>query len=433
MINIISDISSSLANIGYVILALLVFLFMITIHELGHYTAGKILKFKINEFSIGMGPKILSRTKKNGEVFSLRVLPLGGFCQFEGEDEENPHPQAFNKQKPWKRLIVLFSGAFFNIISAVLIGVVAFSCFGDTVAVVNRVYQYSDEHNIELLRPDDIIYKVNGKEVYIAADLSSYMPKSGEKVTLTVIRDGQQVELADLQSSTYTITYIRTILGDYYVDDTQVNSHKLVVGDSIYSINGTYLKSEGQLATILSAVTGDTVNMEILTASGEIVRYENFSKQVLLSNITTRETAYSGLGISIGYDKMIYTFGQSVVRIVPYCFEVAVLVLRTLGGLLTGMVGLEAVGGPITTISLTSQVVASGFGNVLSLIVLISINLAVFNLLPVPALDGCRMIFVLIEWIAGKPINRKVEAWINGIGFIVLIALMVLLEVARLL
>ena len=108
------------------------------------------------------------------------------------------------------------------------------------------------------------------------------------------------------------------------------------------------------------------------------------------------------------------------------------LVLRTLGGLITGAVGVDQVGGPITTISMTTQVISTGFANVLRLIVLISVNLAVFNLLPVPALDGCRMVFVLIEWIARKPVNRKVEAYINGIGLIVLIVLMVLIDLLKL-
>ena len=87
-----------LENILYILIALVVLMFMITVHELGHYVAGRILGFKINEFAIGMGPKIFSKQLKNGQVFSLRWLPLGGFCAFEGEDEDNANPQAFNNQ-----------------------------------------------------------------------------------------------------------------------------------------------------------------------------------------------------------------------------------------------------------------------------------------------------------------------------------------------
>ena len=116
----------------------------------------------------------------------------------------------------------------------------------------------------------------------------------------------------------------------------------------------------------------------------------------------------------------------------PYCGETAMTILRTLGNLITGVIGIESVGGPISTIGVTSQVVATGFSNVLYLIVLISINLAVFNLLPVPALDGCQIVFCIIEWIAGKPIDRKIQGWINGIGLIVLLGFAVLVDLLKL-
>ena len=109
----------------YILLALAVLLVLITVHEFGHYVAGKMLGFKINEFAIGFGPKIFSRTnKKTGEVFSIRVLPLGGFCAFEGEDEDNPNPDAFNNKKPWKRLIVLVSGVLFNFLFGIITAVI---------------------------------------------------------------------------------------------------------------------------------------------------------------------------------------------------------------------------------------------------------------------------------------------------------------------
>ena len=137
MLNLLCDFASVMSTVGRVLLAFVILMFMVLIHETGHFTAGKLLGFKINEFAIGMGPKIFSHTKKNGEVVSLRMLPLGGFCAFEGENEDgSENPASFNNQKPWKRLIVLFAGAFFNFVSAVLIAIIAFSCYGDNVAVV---------------------------------------------------------------------------------------------------------------------------------------------------------------------------------------------------------------------------------------------------------------------------------------------------------
>ena len=112
-----------LGYIMYLAIALLILMLMVTIHEFGHYIAGKIFKFKINEFSIGFGKAIYSKQLKNGEIFSIRVVPLGGYCAFEGEDEDeskSTSEKAFNKEAWWKRLIVLFNGAFFNIVSAVI-------------------------------------------------------------------------------------------------------------------------------------------------------------------------------------------------------------------------------------------------------------------------------------------------------------------------
>ena len=163
------------SQIGNVLLAFIVLLFMISIHELGHYTAGKLLKFKINEFAVGMGPKIFSKKTKSGEVVSLRALPLGGFCAFEGEkDDSGDTSNSFNKQKPWKRIVVLFSGALFNFVSAILIAIVVFSCFGDTVVVVDKVYDYAVLENHKL-QAGDIICKVDGKEIYLAGNFSAYI------------------------------------------------------------------------------------------------------------------------------------------------------------------------------------------------------------------------------------------------------------------
>ena len=114
-------------KILYILLALVVLLVLITVHEFGHFIAGKLLGFKINEFAIGFGPKLFKKVnKKTGEVFSIRLLPLGGFCAFEGEDEENPSPDAFNNKPAWKRLIVLVSGVLFNFIFGIITAVIFF-------------------------------------------------------------------------------------------------------------------------------------------------------------------------------------------------------------------------------------------------------------------------------------------------------------------
>lgn len=432
MLTLLCDFASVFKTVGYIILAFVVLMIMVMIHETGHYTAGKILGFQINEFAIGMGPKIFSKKKKNGEVFSLRLLLLGGFCAFEGEDSENENPKAFNSQKPWKRLIVLFSGAFFNFVSAILIAVIVFACYGETVAVVNKVYDYAPQQN-QQLQNGDIIYKINGKRVYILDSLGRYMK---EDMTFTVLRpyqeNGQVVykeeTLTGIAQGEYVTALISKIDGEYLSDNGE---RKLKVNDTLYKFNGNLLCQAGDFSNYFSAA-GDIFTITVIDGEQEydyLLARADFTANRL---VVEEQTPYSGVGMSIHYEKYKFGFGEVLTRSVPYCCEVGMLVLRTLGGLLTGVVGIESVGGPITTISMTSQIISTGFANVLMLIVLISVNLAVFNLLPVPALDGCRMIFVLIEWIARKPVNRKVEAYINGIGLIVLIVLMVLIDLLKL-
>ena len=114
-----------------VLLAILILLAMITVHEFGHYLAGKLLKFKINEFAIGFGPKLFKRTsRRTGEAFSIRLFPLGGFCAFEGEDGDAADPAAFNNKAPWKRIIVLLSGPLMNYILALFLIIISMFAFG---------------------------------------------------------------------------------------------------------------------------------------------------------------------------------------------------------------------------------------------------------------------------------------------------------------
>ncbi len=428
MLSLLLDFRSVMTTIGYVLLAFVVLMFMVLIHETGHYTAGKLLGFQINEFSVGMGPKIFSKKKKNGEIFSLRLLPLGGFCSFEGEGEENKNPKAFNSQKPWKRLIVLFSGALFNFVSAILIAIIVFSAYGETVVVVNNVYEYAPASNRQL-QTGDIIYKVNGKRVYMLDSLGRYFTDDEMSVTVLRPQSGEksysEVTLNGVKKKEFFPVVLTKVDGEYISSD----GRKLQLNDTVYKLNGILLSESGDFERALRLSDGRIM----LTVTDGSATYEyEFDKETFNRKLVAEEQPYTGIGMSVTYDKYKFGFGEVLLRVVPYCCEVGMLVLRTLGGLLTGAVGIESVGGPITTISMTSQIVSTGFGNVLMLIVLISVNLAVFNLLPVPALDGCQMVFVLIEWIAGRPINRKVQSYINGIGLIVLIVLMLLIDILKL-
>ena len=343
MISCILSVGSVFARLGYIALAILVLLLMITIHEFGHYTAGKILKFKINEFSIGFGKALFTKTKKNGEVFSIRLVPLGGYCAFDGEDTNNEADGSFNSQKPWKRLIVLFCGAFFNFLSAIIFSVVLLAVIGNGQVMVNNIEGVNN--SVDRLQVGDIITHCNDEKISFFNPIGNITQNFdiGEDIKMTIIRNGEKKEIVVQKYATV---------------------------------------QEGKEVGII--------------------------------------------GMQNSYVRL--SFGNALLQSVPFTFEMAWQCLVILGQLIAGKYGLKDVGGPITTIGYIADAGAISMYNLLLLIPLIAVNLAVFNLLPIPALDGAKMVFVLIEWIRGKPINRDVENKIHTVGLILLFAFVVIVD-----
>ena len=178
--------------IGYVLIAIVALMVMIVIHEFGHFLAGRLLGFKIDEFAIGFGPPIFKKKTKTGMQFSIRPFPIGGFCAFAGEDEENPDPQAFNNQKPWKRLIVLFSGAFFNFISAIIFITIFFTAYGQVLPIITTTENLSGSAETSF-QSGDVILSINGSQVNILMpeDLTNSFAKAGDSAKFKVLRNGK--------------------------------------------------------------------------------------------------------------------------------------------------------------------------------------------------------------------------------------------------
>ena len=373
--------ASVMSPVGSVCLAILILLAMITVHEFGHYVAGKIFHFKINEFAIGFGPKLFSRTKKNGEVFSVRLLPLGGFCAFEGEDEEEPHPDAFNNKRPWQRIIVLFAGAFMNYLLALLLIMISFFACGQLLLMAYRVdpadTTASGEYAINGLafHDEDVIIRCEGKNIYLTSDLMSALEgkSEGDLVDFTVSRRTQ----------------------------------------------------EGRQVMDISVILRADADFENLTDTNTLWQCIGIYKQPLESGEGYQWQVYSMAYKGFGFFE---TIGRSFV----YSFQIGGTIFKVLGQLLTGSLGLSAFGGPITTIRLTSEIASRGIQQFLEIAAYIGVNLAVFNLLPIPALDGSKIVFTAIEWIRGKPLNRKVEAVIHAVGFVLLLGFAVLVDLLQL-
>lgn len=368
--------SSVMTTIGSILLAILILLVMITVHEFGHYVAGKALKFKINEFAIGFGPKLFKRTsKRTGEVFSVRLLPLGGFCAFEGEDKEVEGEDAFNSKAPWKRIIVLAAGPLMNYILALLLIIISFFAFGQMVFKVGSVAPVEGPSASTCaeysLAEDDLILKANGKTIYLTTDLMSALKgkRAGDEVEIVVMRGGEE------QAVTIKIR------SDCDFKNSS-ETHKLWYALGCYAIE----KGEEQT------------------------------------------TVYY---FDLGVESLHFGFFETIGRSFIYSFKIAGTIFKVLGELLTGNLGLNAVGGPVTTIKLTSQIASQNLQSFFEIASYIGVNLAVFNLLPIPALDGSKIVFCLIEWIFRKPVPRKIEAVIHAIGFVLILGFAVLVDILQ--
>lgn len=350
--SLLGSVASVFTNVGYILLAIFILMFMVMIHEFGHYLAGKALKFKINEFSIGFGKSLFSRTKKNGEKFSIRLIPLGGYCAFDGEDEDGGDSDtAFNKQAPWKRLIVLAAGATFNFISAIFFSFILLASVGNGTRVVTNI-TYPTEYN-QTIQVGDIITAVNGQKIgWISGDISTLTApyQAGEDIVLTILRNGKK-QTVIVQKSLITTT----------------------------------------------------------DESGEEV-------EVLAIGIQSNELAKVGIG-------------QAIVESVPFTWEIATETIKSFGQLITGQLSIQNIGGPVTTIDMISSYAQQSWALLLLLLPLIAVSLAVFNILPIPALDGARMVFVLWEWITKKPVDRNVEGWIHTVGLIALFAFVIVVDI----
>ncbi|MBQ7924383.1 MAG: site-2 protease family protein [Clostridia bacterium] len=407
-------------TVGGVAIAIVILLAMVTIHEFGHYLAGKLLGFKINEFSVGFGPALFKkRSRKTGEIFALRVIPLGGYCAFDGEDYEEekkdkkeetvteplfdefpkteepettesaesaetvekneakeseyPEPRGakFNDQPPWKRIIVLIAGATMNYLLALLLIILMFGIYGPVHSYIS--YKGDGEPIVSetTVSARDIVLSVDGKDIYFSSDYTTALngKKQGESVDVEVLRYNKEQDTWDEK------TLEITLLCDCEFENMS------------------------DIAPVYNAFGLDTSQYSIVSVADRDVTGEGFFEVI----------------------------GKSFV----YSWKTAGVVLRSLGELITGKIGITSMGGPGTTIGATAQAASAGMLSTLNIAAFIGVNLAVFNLLPIPALDGCKVIFCIIEWIRKKPVNRKVETMIHFIGIIFLFGFAILLDLLQ--
>lgn len=414
----------------YILLALVVLLVMITVHEFGHYIAGKIFGFKINEFAIGFGPALYKKKKKDGEIFSIRMLPLGGFCAFEGEDEDGKDkPDAFNSQPAWKRLIVLLSGVTFNFLFGILTAAIYLFVTGYTTPRITSVIN-SDQITGSGLYQNDIIVAVNGKTLENYRSLDSLISKynEGETFTLTVNRDGKIVDVVSSKqkyANHYVIYNLSAFEGKVFDENGAVDIYTFanIIAKQTVTETGDEIGSGTGLETLFASYYKNEEKTEHYT----LADIKTFVENQTIFYVTSEN--FATMGITFTYNHNRYTVFEAIGKAWPFCFYLCGLILKALGGLFTGATALKDMGGTVTAVSQIAQISKMGIEYFLLLLPLLAMNLALFNVLPIPSLDGARAVFVIIEMIFKKPVPRKVEGWIHTIGLFVLLGLVVFFDI----
>ena len=340
MINI-SAFLSVLNSVWPYVVAVLAFVLLIIIHELGHFILAKLNGVKVNEFAVGFGPKLF-KFQKGETLYSVNLIPLGGFCAMEGEDSESDNDRAFCNKAAWRRFTIVAAGAVFNIVLGVIL--VAVSLIPGKLFGTNIVAKF-DENALSVqtgLAEKDEIIKIDGRRVFTNYDLQYALTGVDDgTVDMVVVRNGENVELKGVQFETFEENGVKYLKRDFWV-------------------------------------------------YGKEKSFWNFVKQTGLETL-------------------------SYVRVVWF----------SLIDLICGKFGLNAVSGPVGVTVAIGTVAKQNLFNLFPIMALITINLGIFNLLPVPALDGGRLMFIIYEMIFKKPVPQKKEALVHAVGIAILFAFMI--------
>ena len=337
-----------------IIFAILIFSFLIFIHEFGHFITAKLSGVQVNEFSMFMGPAIWK--KQIGEtLYSIRCIPIGGYCAMEGEDSDTDNPRSFQKAAWWKRLLILIAGAFMNFVTGLLLVAIVY-------APINS---------------------------YVVPEITSF------------------------------------------TEYATVDDFGLQVGDRFVEIDGTRVLLYNDVGVLLTLNDGDYHDL-VMERDGQLITLDNFYLQ---RHEVTDEEGKTAMKVGFSYGKEAALEGFGKVR---YIWHTAVDWIRTVSWslemLFTGKAGLEDMSGPVgigkqmVEVANQSETIGTALLNLLYFGGFIAVNLAVMNLLPIPALDGGRVVALLlttaVEAVTRKRIDPKYEGYIHAVGMILLLILM---------
>ncbi len=356
-----------------------IFLVMISLHELGHFTVAKLCGIRVLEYAIGMGPAIWKKQGKS-TLYSVRLLPIGGFCAMEGEDGESQSPDAFCNQRLWKRFLVVLAGAVVNVLLGFAIFIVI--ALQSAPFATNTVQSLDERSNMYAagICPGDRIVEINGRKIGFYRDIQLYKSEinSSDKVEMTVVRDRKRLKF---EFSLSEMTGERRYGDTGYTETTVMNGVEKTE---------RYSYAEGYVPPADIVGTMQQINTKML-----------------------------------GFSPYLAPLGVGSVVNEAFCNTkyVVKLVYKALWDMVTLKTGIEEVSGPVGIVGAVNTAVHSDYGllSVLSLAALLTINLGIFNLLPLPALDGGRLMFMLYELVRGKRVPPGKEAMVHAVGLALLL------------
>lgn len=327
-----------------ILLAVVLFLLLIVFHEFGHFIVAKKSGIKVNEFAVGMGPLIYSK-EKGETTYSFRLVPIGGYCAMEGEEDESNDPRSFDNAPAFKRFLTILAGPVANLIIAVLVFTIVGGISGVVTTEVSDFIEDSPAKIAGIEKGDEIL-KINDEEIS-------------------------------------DFTEISKVVSDFYEDK---NFEK-------------------------------EINVEV-KRDGDVLDFEFKPKveaeNVYIGIIPARRTPGFFEAIALGFKET----GRNIK-----------MIFTILGRLFTGKLALGALSGPVGVLKELGNQAQNGLANLLYFLAYISVNLAVFNLLPIPALDGSKLLTSAIEMITGKKINKKLEERITMVGFFILLGLILVVSI----
>jgi len=416
-----------------ILIAILIFSVIIIFHELGHFLLAKRNGIKVTEFSLGMGPRLLS-TQKGETRYSLKLFPIGGSCMMVGEDDDDDSEGSFNKASVWARISVVAAGPIFNFILAFVFAMIITSVAGYDPARVLQVEENSPAAKAGL-QEGDIITEFQGRNIVLGRDLDSYMMLHGledEDITLIYKRDGKEKEVSfeAYSEEKYMLgfSYVPTPDGEPEVTQVVLNGAMMEAGvqagDIIREINGEAIETSQEIQEYWekNPLDGSEISLGI-ERDGEV-------QTISLKPQMTKQ-------IDTGFVYNLYREKTNFLGVLRYsASEVRYWISNTIESLMMlikGQFSVNDLSDPVGIIDVIgdSYEEAKEEGTVMVWLqmlywaILLSANLGVMNLLPIPALDGGRLVFLAVEAVRKKKLDPNVEGMIHFVGFVLLMLLMV--------